>query len=96
MLVDDRCGIMTELAADFVEVMLTLDPAQRPSISKALQHWWLRDVYKAEDYSECHRFDAKFEKNPMLKTQFGMRHEMVLEIKRIHQWARAHSELFEK
>lgn len=94
MVIDDRCGTMGKSAADFVGLLLTLNPDNRPSISSVLQHEWLRDVYKRGDYHKCPPFDGKFEIDPMLKTQFGMRHQMVVEMQRIHDWAKMHSPLY--
>jgi len=93
---DDRCGTMSESAADFVRSLLVMDPNKRPSMSTALKHEWLSGFYKATDFRKCRPFDGKFEFDPMLRTEFGMRHQMVEELRSIHLWARSHSEMYQK
>ena len=82
---DDKCGTMSDLALDFLDKLLLLNPNQRWNISQALRHPWLQNLYKQTDYHRCPPFDTTFEKEPILRTNFGVRHMMYEELLRIHK-----------
>ena len=82
---DDKCGSMSNLASDFLEKLLICDPNERWNISQALRHPWLQNLYKHTDYHRCAPFDTSFEQEPILRTNFGVRHMMYEELLRIHK-----------
>jgi len=81
---DERCGTMSDLAVDFLDKLLTLDPSKRWNISSVLRHPWLKRFYKQSDFDRCPPFDTSFEQQPILRTNFGVRHLMYTELVDIH------------
>jgi len=82
---DDRCGLLSDAAADLLDKLLVLDPSQRWNMSRALKHPFFKNVYKATDYRQCPQFDTSFEAEPILRTNFGVRHMIYEELVRIHR-----------
>eukprot|EP00488_Nonionellina_sp_1-RS-2012_P002094 TRINITY_DN3838_c0_g1_i1.p1 TRINITY_DN3838_c0_g1~~TRINITY_DN3838_c0_g1_i1.p1 ORF type:complete len:100 (-),score=22.09 TRINITY_DN3838_c0_g1_i1:171-434(-) len=76
---------MTDVAADLLYQFLVVNPAHRLDITTALKHPFFKDIYKTGDYYECAPFDTAFEMEPILRTNFGVRHMMYEELLRIHK-----------
>lgn len=79
----------TEVTQDFVKQLLIVNPAERPTISKALKHPWLKDFYREKDYKACPKFNISFEFEAKIKTAFGVRHMMYEELNNFYQMTEA-------
>eukprot|EP01084_Bolivina_argentea_P179598 310330_1 len=81
----DKCSTMTDAAADLLNQLLVVNPAKRCDITTALKHPFFKRICKQTDEYECAAFDSTFETEPILRTNFGVRHMMYEELLRIHK-----------
>jgi len=76
-------------AKDFVSSLLITNPHERPTISQAIGHRWMKEFARASDYKKCPEFNISFEYEARIKTGFGVRHMMYTELTEYHKKCQA-------
>jgi len=75
----------TEQAKAFVANLLLTNPHNRPTITQALKHPWMKEFARDKDYKKCPEFNISFEYEARIKTSFGVRHMMYTELTQFHE-----------
>lgn len=75
----------TKVAQSYISELLYINPHKRPTITKSLQHEWMKEFARAKDYRKCPIFNISFEYEASIKTAFGVRHMMYEELHKFHK-----------
>jgi len=74
-----------EGAKQFISQLLITNPNERPTITKAIAHPWMREFAQPRDYKKCPEFNISFEYEKRIKTNFGVRHMMYTELTQYYE-----------
>merc|ERR1719412_3454645 len=74
-----------EQAKQFMAQLLITNPNERPTITKAIAHPWMKEFAREKDYKKCPEFNISFEYEARIKTNFGVRHMMFQELTKFHE-----------
>jgi mitogen-activated protein kinase 1/3 len=70
-----------DVACDLLSRMMDMNPKTRCSVEEAMRHPWLKSIFRESDlHRKSETFGTDFERDPKIKTMFGVRHMMYTEL----------------